>query len=198
MEEFKKKIIERGKRCIITGSSYPLVVVYITPIINEADRYDIDNALLMDPTMGALFKNKDITINTKNNKIEVNEKDNITTPIERKIRNSRVFLGHSLEIYSNFEINDKMKNNLHQHNYAFKQKQNMDRIKELKTNIEMIEGSIKYNKIEICNLEKKNKEYEEECLNLKHIYESEYDIYFDSDSDSCYDIKINGSQVKLT
>lgn len=190
MEEFIKKLIERQQsRCIITGSSYPLALVYITPIMNESDRYDIDNALLMDPTVRALFTNKDITIRVLDHEILINEKNTDTDYIESVVQRNRVFIGRNLKIYSNFEINDKMKNNLNQHYNAFKQKQNMDRIKKnmdiikkLKTYIEMNEESTQHHKKEICNLEEENKEYQEGCLNLKPIDDSSYDTYNDLES----------------
>ena len=64
-ELFRKKLIERYKVCIITGSN--AIVCQACHIIpysesNKEDIYNIDNGLLMTYNLHVLFDNKDVII----------------------------------------------------------------------------------------------------------------------------------------
>lgn len=75
-DKFREKIIERYGQCIISGDD-PMVceACHIVPYnkCNEAEKYDVDNGLLLNRNLHKLFDDNELKINQNTLQIELSD-----------------------------------------------------------------------------------------------------------------------------
>jgi predicted restriction endonuclease len=109
--EFRKNIIEKYGKCIITGITCTdeLAAAHIVPISNE-ENYDIDNGLLLTESIHKTFDKFKWTINPDTMRIEINNNFDVGT--------IKKYEGNNIEI----NISSELKNNLRWHYNMFLEK----------------------------------------------------------------------------
>lgn len=97
-EEFREQLLERYKKCILTGSTSSLEACHIISY-SESNNMDIDNGIILNATHHKLFDNYIISINPKTLEIEINDKlCDIKDAFIMMIKNKRIDI---LEKYPN-------------------------------------------------------------------------------------------------